>query len=479
MKRRILFFLLVVALGIGVAGDSGGQLFKKKPKKNTRREMGSEPTGESKKERKRRKKEEKRREREERKARKKKQSKKEHSKKKKKKGKQRGEGIIKESPSARKPSRARQAVAFQYPATQIRARYRVDLLAPLYLDEFVKNGSATSNKIPDKAMPGAAFYQGVKLAADSLKRAGFNIDIYVHDVTSAEAGADVLVAKNKLDSSDLIIGAILPADIPEIAAYAKKKRINFVSALSPVDAGVKDNPYFTLIQPTLRSHCEWILNDAAAKYPGQKVGLLYRTSLQVEENAHKYLTEAGNTSFVSVQCNTLPDEEVLAARFGKNMPSVVVVAILETAYADSVLKMLGETFPGTHFEVYGMPSWVNLGGLHKESAYPNLSIHITQPFNFEASAALKQRIDRSFKKEYGSKPIELVFRGYETMLWYADLLRKYGTVFNGRYSDVSGAPFTRFNIKPEADDDDLPLYNENKHLYLSTYEDGVLKTETE
>jgi hypothetical protein len=61
-------------------------------------------------------------------------------------------------------------------------------------------------------------------------------------------------------------------------------------------------------------------------------------------------------------------------------------------------------------------------------------------------------------------------------MWYAGLLNKYGTIFNEKYTDLSGAPFTKFNVTPVWDKRGYILYHENTHIYLTTYEAGMSKT---
>lgn len=88
-----------------------------------------------------------------------------------------------------------------------------------------------------------------------------------------------------------------------------------------------------------------------------------------------------------------------------------------------------------------------------------------------------QRVKQQYTKEFGGTPGEMVFRGYEAMMWYGTLLRRYGTIFNADYSDLSGAPFTRYRIKPRWDRNGSLLYLENKNIYLSTYQGGIYRTE--
>jgi hypothetical protein len=368
-----------------------------------------------------------------------------------------------------------------YPETKMKSMYRVEVLMPMYLDELVKGGQVSfRGKIPDKALPGISFYEGISIAADSLKKAGFNIDIYIHDIATPSESPEALVSGGKLDSADLIIGAVLSKDIPVLAEFANQKHINFVSALSASDAGVSGNPYFTLVQPSLKTHCEWIVDDAARKFPGQKVLVLYRKSNEADENAYRYVTKyegAGKVTIKKLDCNSIPSRESLLKYIDTTKPNIVIVPVLDNGYSDSILKTLSGEFPYTHFEIYGMPSWNSIASLNKKNAFPNLSVNVTSPFNFDLSSVSGKYVASAYRKDYGGKPADLVYRGYETLFWYANLLKQYGTIFNDKYPDNTSAPFTKFEVKPQVDKDGKIRYDENMHVFLSTYEGGSYKTQ--
>lgn len=367
-----------------------------------------------------------------------------------------------------------------YPESTIKNSYNVSIIVPLYLDELVRGQSVTfKDKVPDKAAPGLAFYKGVKLAADSLERAGINMEVFVHDAGSFSQSPEMLINYRKFDTTDLIIGAVEQHDVPVLANFARKKRINFVSALTNYDGWVKDNQYFTMLQPSIKSHCEYIIDDLSEKYAGQNVTLLYRTISLADDNAAVYILNDlySDVTFKKMLCNELPEKETLATMFDTTKPNIVVVSILNSVYADSILKLLTKYFPSTHFEVYGMPTWNEIKGLRKPNAYRNLTINVTYPFNFETTdSTLYQRIQQEYNKEFGGYVPEMALRGYEAMLWYGYLLKNYGTIFNNDYKDHTGAPFTKFRIKPRWDRNGSLLYLENKHIYLSTYQGGIYTT---
>lgn len=367
---------------------------------------------------------------------------------------------------------------FKYPPTVIKPRYRIHVLASLYLDELVKSKKTTGkDAIPDKAQPGIAVYEGVSIAADSLKRAGYNIDIYFHDITTTEESIDSLIAKSMLDSADLIIGAIAEDAIPRIAEYAHKKKVNFVSTLAASDAGVKNNKYFTLLQPSLKHQCLHMVREIADKYPGAKVSILYRSNNEANENAYKYIINWDDLLFRQRLCNTLPDKKDLGTFFDLTSPNIIIMPFFEPAFADSLLRRLSKDFPATHFEVYGMSSWVAIKNLRKENAYPNLAINIPATCNIDYTSATAKYVIRNYKESFGHKPADPVFCAFENMVWYARLLTQYGTMFNTSYSDNTAAPFTRFNIRQMRDADGRILYNENRNILISRYEGGNVRTQ--
>ncbi len=374
--------------------------------------------------------------------------------------------VKKEKPAKKKRS------DIDYPNSVYKQRYRVDVLVPLYLNELVKNDKPVfKGKLPDKAIAGLDFYEGIKLAADSLSNFLYSIDVYIHDVADTSSSPEALVKKHLLDESDLIIGAVQTQSIPVIAEFAKEHHINFVSALSPADGGVKENPYFTLLQPSLQSHCEWIMHTIFKKYGHATPVVLYRNSIPAEAKAYTYLKAEGDNIATKVLCNTPLKKQQVQSLFDSSKTNLVVMSILDTKYAETILLQLNEWFPGYKFEIYGMPTWRNIPTLKKANAYPNAAIYITTPFYFDPSTPWAQAVANSYKKDMGSSKInEMVYRGYEAMCWYAYLLTKYGTVFNDKLGDNGSAPFTRYTIKPKWDKDENLLYLENRHIYMYRYQ---------
>lgn len=358
-----------------------------------------------------------------------------------------------------------------YPPSVIKDRYRIDVLAPLYLSELVKDGKIVDkSKLPDKVIPSLKFYEGLVVATDTLKRLGYKFDIYVYDVSDELESPATLVNTGAFVGSDMIMGILSSKDFPLIANYAKKNNINFVSALSPSNHSVTDNPFFTMLQPTLETHCEAIEERIYKKYGNVTPLLMYRTGVSVDNIALKCFVTNNAIEFKKIACDEMPTREQMLPLLNKIGKNVILMPILNDKYAEGIIINLYHWFPDYEFEVWGMPTWDNMASLKKSDAYPNTAVYYTSPFSFDATTASGQSVANAYKKKYVGRADNMVFRGYETMFWYAYLMKKYGTIFNEHLWDTGGAPFTRFEVKPVESEDGKVMYYENKHVYLFRYQ---------
>jgi len=388
----------------------------------------------------------------------------------------------KQEPPARKEEhqekRLKEKKAPQYPESYKRESYRVDVLLPLHLGQLVKDGKPAYTKyIPETSLAGINFYEGVAIACDTLKDSNIKLDVYIHDIFDEAGNIAYLIANHIIDSSDLIIGALQSGDIEPVAHFAKEKKINFISALSPADAGIKDNPYFILIQPTLYTHIQQLTAFSKKRYTDAPRYILYRDNKNEEEGYRQLQQLLEKDKVKEIKCTGEPDAFTFKNTFDSTRKNVLYVTFLETGYAEKLLKLLAVRFPGYRFEVMGMPSWKSIYSITQTGNYPNMDIYFTTPFFFDPTTGPGSFIGNEYKKYSLLKPSEMVYRGYESVYWLSHLLHRYGRYFNQQVTDVNTAQFTRYNVEPRYSDENDFLYLENKKLYIYHYSDGNYSVE--
>ena len=77
------------------------------------------------------------------------------------------------------------------------------------------------------------FYEGFLMAADSLKRKGVSLDIYVYDTKGTVAGTQAILAQPALKGMDVIFGPVHTNVLPTVASFAEKNRIRLVIPFAP------------------------------------------------------------------------------------------------------------------------------------------------------------------------------------------------------------------------------------------------------
>ena len=363
----------------------------------------------------------------------------------------------------------------EYPVSKKDSVYTIDVLLPLYLNTLVKDGKAVYPKPPDYAMGAINFYEGITIAAQALNLQHLNLQLNIHDITQDTAKPEALIAAHKLDHSNLILGYVQSNDIPALAKFAKQKSINFVSVLSPADADTKENPYFILIQPTLITHIDQLVHFALDKYARNPKFILNSKNSGAEIEAYKQIKRSltDQKDVKELDCSHFNlNTEMLAKNFDSTKTNILFIGTLDIANTEKILNALAALPRSYHFEIFGMPSWKYLKGLTSASNYMGLSIRYTSPFYYDPTTSSGQYVTTEYTKTYGTEPTEMVYRGYESVYWFSNLLQKHGTIFNKDLKDVSSAPFTRYEIKPSYSKDNDFLYLENNKLYILHYQNG-------
>lgn len=356
-------------------------------------------------------------------------------------------------------------------------KYRIDILFPLDLDALAPDTLPVRKGRQSESMqPYINYYEGVKLAAEFLSNENIKLDIYIHDEKNNNLDIEKLKKEKNIENSDLLIGLVHSKSIPELAGFAKENHINFVSAFSPSDAGVKSNPYFQIIQPTLNTHVNYIANYVKKEFPKNPKFIFHRNEQrekemhQVLKNNFKSDKDLLNFDITYASLN----EEALKIIFNPNEINIVFIPILHPKEAKKVIDAISALPNNYKFEIFGLPSWNSLSGLKTKKYAANISIYISTPFYYDQQTAIGKKITNDYKATFGGTPSEMVFRGYETIIWYAYLLKEYGTVFNEHLNDISRSPFTTYNVTPTLNDKNQIDYYENRFLYLEVYKQGKM-----
>lgn len=362
----------------------------------------------------------------------------------------------------------------------VHKRYKIAVFVPLYLDSaFDASGEYRYDKnFPKFISPGLEFYEGMKLAADSLKTEKAVLDISIFDTRSSSQTLQQQLASPDAQHAGLIIGHVTPNEAKALAAEAFKNNIPFVNANLPNDAGINKNPSLVILNSTLQTHCEGIYRFLQRNYATSPV-IIFRKKGNMEDRLQTYFSEAEkNTSGVKLKIRYVLLDETKPAPVQQYLDStkliVSIAGSMDETFGKNLAQQLSssiETYPSL---LIGMPTWDAIDFSKKE--YKGLNIIYTTPFYNAKTDKTSLFIANYFRTVLYARPSDMVFRGYECMYRFGKLLIDQGSNLNNSIGEKKYKVFTDWDIQPVLDNQTLSLdHFENKKLYFVKKMDGVIK----
>lgn len=358
---------------------------------------------------------------------------------------------------------------------------KIALFAPLYLDSVFDAGYAYrfGNTFPRFANPGLEFYQGAQMALDSLKRAGAPLEVFVYDTRSTRMSLAQRINSRELADVELMIAHASVPEVKLLAEAAQQKKIPFISATLPNDAGITNNPYFVVLNSTLRTHCEGIYKYVQRYHSLDRIVVFQKNGNQ-EDQIREYLQESVQTASgvaLKIEFRTLSSEfdfSRLASSLDATRNTVCIAGSLDEAFGTRLAQQLASLRNSYPITIVGMPTWDGLSQFTKPE-FKDIEVIYSTPFNNDRITTLSSRLASEFENESGSRPSDMFYRGYETTLRFALLLLDTKKDVASNLTRKGNYIFTNFDIQPVfLNKGNMALdYFENKKLYFVKIMNGV------
>ena len=359
-------------------------------------------------------------------------------------------------------------------------RHKIAVFAPLYLDSaFNYSGNYAFNKtFPKFLNPGLEFIQGVQLALDSLQKRGAPLEVFIYDTKSRTTSISQQLQSPELANVEMIIAQSTVAETRLLADSALVRKIPFISAALPNDAGIDGNPYLVVLNTTLLGHIEGIYKLLQRSYALDRI-IVFRKSGQQEDAIKSHFIEMGKTTagaplnikFVDIGSNFT--SQTLAGHMDSTRRTVVIAGSMDESFGTKLASALAPFAKNYPMALLGMATWDNLN--FNKSEFKALDIIYSTPFFYNRLTPLESRLAADFEKNISSRPTDLYFRGYETMMRFALLLLDTKKDVSSNLTRKGNAIFTRFDVQPVFKDKRAMTldYLENKNLYFVRVSGGA------
>ncbi len=325
--------------------------------------------------------------------------------------------------------------------------YRLALLLPFLTNQF--SGGA----VPEKSALAAQFYGGAQIALQQLStEEGLNLQVDVLDTQTADADFQKLFSNPRLAKAQVLIGPVRSSHVGLMAERIKSTRQILISPEAPNMGLTAQNPDFLQVNPSLKAHCEAIVQHVRRKNAAAEVVVVTKPK---ESERLAYLQNAASLTGARFKELSMPDEATGfdKADFSAFLRAGRTTVVIAPTWAGqdfvmSLLRKLKVVKGSARVEVYGMPQWRQYDNIEPDFLTA-LNVHISSATYVNADAPEVRAFQQKFYETYGTIPDDDAFNGYDVTLFTGKMLKKYGLSFPQRLNgEVMPALHGRFQFGP-------------------------------
>ena len=354
------------------------------------------------------------------------------------------------------------------PATKF-TQANISVFIPFRLNQFnLKTATKTQIGKADMAID---FYQGLMLGIDSAANGGLNFKVNVFDTRDDNSQLALLVKKEAVQTSNLLIGPVFPDGIKYMTAFSEANKMPLISPLAASKPSEFNNPYLISVVNDIETHGVKIADYIAKQYKAeQTVVALINTKKSSDEAFASPIKKQFAAKYPNFTIQEFSSTYVLETKMMKGKRYVVVMCSDDAPFvAPSLTKLYRlKTVAGYPIQVFGHPNWAKQ--TYNINQLQSLQTVISSSYHVDYKS--KKTIDfiKEYRAKYNFEPTEYAFKGFDIGFYFGKLLAKHGI----KYSDF----LIKEKYKGLHNDFDFGYDAQygyfNQHLMMLQYKDTAL-----
>lgn len=373
----------------------------------------------------------------------------------------------------------------EFDSSAIKPTYKVVLMLPFYLNlmEQAEDSSMTykaserlNKQLYQKAQYAIEFYQGFKMAADSLVKQGLNLELSVLDTENDSVKMQEILKDSSLQQADLIVGPFFLKNFQSVADFAKEQNINIVSPVKLSNKILLGNKFVSKVttsSPILLKYLGKYMHDSLRTenllmvYPDQ-----FKDRRRAEVLKKEYYNSAQNSedssrisSIKEVYWNSKEFWQ-LKSKLDTSQTNCLVVPSDDQAFVTNLLTKLS-LLEDYRFKVFGLQAWENYDNI-EVNYLQALNVHLVVTEYTDEQSKDVIAFNRRFMESYQMVPDQFAFLGFDVGYYYLQLMKEYGINFEVMFAETQQELLSRkFNLIKTG----IESGYENHSTYLIRYKD--------
>lgn len=326
------------------------------------------------------------------------------------------------------------------PKTVMKDKYAVAVFLPFAVATLEPTPSRKRNQIV------LDFYEGMKLAQDTLLKQGVQIDLRAYDSERNSEKIKKLLETEEIKRSDLIVGPLFPEENKVVQSFSGGQRINTFHPFSNNTEMISENPFGFLFQPSSEAMGRKAADHLIQRARGNKTMVFYGTGKKDSVLAANYIAQAqqhgmkllrsekinGNKETIKItdilSTPTEFDEFKYPSQFTlpkDSLHSVFVASDDPLIYT----KVVGAVeMRGDSIRVVGSENWLEDNAIDLDK-YQSLGISLISPNYWNVNTAHYKEFNRRFLAKHGRLASNIARMGYEFMMFTGTQLKTNGVYF--------------------------------------------------
>ena len=314
--------------------------------------------------------------------------------------------------------------------------HSIALLLPFNLNTI--NLETASAKEISKADLAVDFYQGFKLALDSLSSEGQNYRLQVLDTQNQEARVVNLARAASVMENEIIVGPIFPEAISSFLEFFEKDPSKLI--VSPLAASMPaqfKNSNLVTINNNVDQHGWKVADYIHRNYKPEMVNIVLVNTRKTDDEKfaaplRKYITELSNGKFKIIErANAIGLQTYLST----SKTNLVILTSSDRMLLIPIIDKLHQLIAVNYrVELFGHPNWVKTTFL-EGTKMQALKTKVSSSYFVDYKSTEVKHFVARYRDEFGFEPSEFSFKGFDIGYFIASLLRKYGKDYASHITD--------------------------------------------
>jgi LysM repeat protein len=348
------------------------------------------------------------------------------------------------------------------PVSDIKGSFDVAVMLPFYLKENAERTEIDSSKTikgkkiykvvkrPEEWIYRRSFdfvemYEGILLAADTLRSLGLDITLHQFDIRSDTVEITKLIMSGKLADMDLIIGPVYSHNLSKIASYARDLGIPVVSPVPLINnSALLNNPTLFKASSSLEI-AQKSLSKKISEFYDHNFVFIYSDTSGIDEDVNRFK----NLIFTELSYK-LPYEDIkfkellfysrsrfdndsinrLSHALSEQSKNVVIIATEEAPVISETITEIHGLSKKFDVKVFGYPAMIEIDNLDPKLFF-DLDILVYSPYWIDYTKKDVKQFNSDFKQKFLTQPSEnsYAWQGYDIAYYFLSGLAIHGKDF--------------------------------------------------